>query len=144
MARIFIDMDGVICDFDKSFTSLKNEGEKYPQKKESFWTGLEPMPGALEAIQQLRAAGHEVFIATAPSKKNPCCYSGKRIWIGEHIGMWLVKNLFIITDKSLIIGDVLIDDNDSTHNQKDFQGHFIHHKDWATTMVNLKNFLNSN
>jgi capsule biosynthesis phosphatase len=52
--RICIDLDGVIC-------HLKKEGQTYDQ--------LEPMPGALEKLQALKAAGHYIIIQTARHMK---------------------------------------------------------------------------
>lgn len=52
--RICIDLDGVIC-------HLKKEGQTYDK--------LEPMPGALEKLQALKAAGHYIIIQTARHMK---------------------------------------------------------------------------
>jgi len=52
--RICIDLDGVIC-------QLKKEGQTYDQ--------LEPVPGAIEKLKQLKAAGHYIIIQTARHMK---------------------------------------------------------------------------
>jgi len=52
--RICIDLDGVI-------SQLKKEGQTYDQ--------LEPVPGAIEKLKQLKAAGHYIIIQTARHMK---------------------------------------------------------------------------
>lgn len=52
--RICIDLDGVIC-------KLRGPGQSYAE--------LEPVPGAVEKLKQLKAAGHYLIIATARHMK---------------------------------------------------------------------------
>jgi len=52
--RICIDLDGVIC-------KLREPDQKYAD--------LEPVPGAVEKLRELRAAGHYLIIATARHMK---------------------------------------------------------------------------
>jgi capsule biosynthesis phosphatase len=52
--RICIDLDGVIC-------RLREPGQTYAE--------LEPVPGAVEKLQSLKAAGHYLIICTARHMK---------------------------------------------------------------------------
>lgn len=52
--RICIDLDGVVC-------RLRNPGQDYTQ--------LEPVPGALEKLQELKGAGHYIILYTARHMK---------------------------------------------------------------------------
>ncbi|MBI3837572.1 MAG: capsular biosynthesis protein [Planctomycetia bacterium] len=52
--RICIDLDGVVC-------RLREPSQDYAD--------LEPVPGAVEKLRQLRAAGHYIIIATARHMK---------------------------------------------------------------------------
>jgi capsule biosynthesis phosphatase len=52
--RICIDLDGVIC-------RLREPGQNYAD--------LEPVPGAVEKVRQLKAAGHYLIINTARHMK---------------------------------------------------------------------------
>lgn len=52
--RICIDLDGVVC-------RLKRPGESYAD--------LEPVPGAVEKLRALRAAGHYLILCTARHMK---------------------------------------------------------------------------
>jgi capsule biosynthesis phosphatase len=76
--RICIDLDGVICE-------LKKEGQTYDQ--------LAPLPGAIEKLKQLKAAGHYIIIQTARHMKtcevNVCRVQAR---IGSITLNWLEKN----------------------------------------------------
>jgi capsule biosynthesis phosphatase len=52
--RICIDLDGVVC-------RLREPGQTYAE--------LQPVPGAVEKIRALRAAGHYIILATARHMK---------------------------------------------------------------------------
>jgi capsule biosynthesis phosphatase len=52
--RLCIDLDGVICE-------LKKPGQDYSQ--------VQPIPGAVEKVRQLRAAGHYIILMTARHMK---------------------------------------------------------------------------
>jgi capsule biosynthesis phosphatase len=52
--RICIDLDGVIC-------QLRRPGQQYAD--------LEPVPGAVEKLRALRAAGHYLIVCTARHMK---------------------------------------------------------------------------
>jgi capsule biosynthesis phosphatase len=52
--RICIDLDGVIC-------RLREPGQQYHE--------LEPVPGAIEKLRALKAAGHYIIICTARHMK---------------------------------------------------------------------------
>ena len=54
LMRICIDLDGVVC-------QLRRPGQQYAD--------LEPVPGAVEKLRALRAAGHYVIISTARHMK---------------------------------------------------------------------------
>lgn len=48
--RIVVDLDGVIC-------PIKKPGQSYSQ--------LEPLPGAVERLRELKSTGHYIIIVTA-------------------------------------------------------------------------------
>lgn len=52
--RICLDLDGVVCE-------LKREGQTYAD--------VAPLPGAIDKIRQLKAAGHTVILHTARHMK---------------------------------------------------------------------------
>ncbi|MEM9528789.1 MAG: hypothetical protein AAGA31_19410 [Bacteroidota bacterium] len=126
---VYIDMDGVLCDFVLAYeTALAaNPDIKYPQSQYGFFRKLRPMPNAIEAIATLRANPElDVYILTAPSIYNPLCYSEKREWVEDHLGMEMVKRLIISPNKALCRGDYLIDDHTTGRGQENFTGRLIH------------------
>lgn len=109
--RVFVDMDGVLCNYRKRYREcLQNYPEnKYPQKEAGFFIKLEEISCAIDGINAI-AKHYDTWIATRPSIKNPLCYTEKRIWTEEHLGIEWVKRLIITPDKSLLIGEYLVDD----------------------------------
>lgn len=128
--RVFVDMDGVLCDFEKAFWQNFIPGKKeFPQAEARFFENLEPIEGAIEGFKWL-ATEYDVWIATRPSIENPYSYTEKRIWVEENLGYEFVDKLILIPDKSLLIGDWLIDDRESGHGQDRFCGTLYKFNNW--------------
>lgn len=118
--RIYIDMDNTLCDFQSKSDEMKANSKgtlRYPQSQYGFFTSLEPLPDALAAYRKLEEH-FEVYILTAPSHRNPLCYTEKRVWVEQHLGLETTKNLIICKRKGLLRGDFLIDD----HAYPEFEG----------------------
>jgi len=125
---IYIDMDDVLCDFSAAHTErlAGNPGVQFPQSQYGFFASLKPIDHAIESVKQLiNDAKFEVYILTAPSYMNPLCYTEKRVWIEQYFGLEFTKRLIISYDKSLLKGDVLIDDRVSGNGQESFEGLLI-------------------
>lgn len=75
-----------------------------------FYRDLPPVDGAPAALEQLEAAGHQVRICTAPRLENATCASDKLDWVADHLGAAWVPKVVICRDKTLVRGDLLIDD----------------------------------
>jgi 5'(3')-deoxyribonucleotidase len=142
---LYIDMDGVMCDFYGAYKIAikKNPYNGFPQSEYGFFTNLEPMEGAIEAVKWLMdSEAFDTYILTAPSIMNPLCYTEKRMWIEKYFGMELVKKLIISPNKGLNKGDFLVDDNTSGRGQSNFEGELIHfgseeYKDWKEVLIYL-------
>ena len=141
MKRIFIDMDYTLVDFTSGFHRARerNPGQPWPQSQYGFFANLEPLPDAVWAWKRLQELGHVTYILTAPSILNPMCYAEKRVSVEKIFGFEACHNLIICEDKSLLHGDVLIDDKTDSHKQDLFRGTFIHFgsqkfPDWRTTV----------
>jgi len=144
--RIFIDMDGVIADFQSAVEDYKKEHglEKLhrPELKIDF-EKIPVMPGAQEALTKLNQEGHEIFIATTPPWDRPEAWGHKRDWIAEHFP-WLKKKMFLTHRKDLLDGDLLIDDT-RWRGQPDFKGTWIwfgvdsRFKDWEQVLNYITN-----
>lgn len=121
---IYVDMDGTICDFrkgvmDNILAPANANEEKFPQSKLGFFILLEPIEGAIEAVNELQKK-YDVCIATRPSFPNVSCYTEKAIWVRKHLGYEMQKKLYLAPNKARLIGDYLIDDT-----KKDGQSKFV-------------------
>jgi 5'(3')-deoxyribonucleotidase len=122
---IFIDMDGVLANFDKAKQSHPDfEKKGFRPDLTLDFSKFEPMPGALEAVRDLIEMGHDLFIATTPPWNHPDAWGQKRHWVEEHLPQ-LKRKMFLTHRKDLLIGDILIDDS-TYRGQRDFKGRFIH------------------
>ena len=110
--RIYVDMDDTLCDFMGAYNLAREKfpAQEYPQASMDFFRKLAPLPGAVEGIKELARRGHDVWILTKPSVMNPLCYTEKRLWVEDHLGLSWCDRLIISPDKSLLRGDLLIDD----------------------------------
>ena len=129
--RIFIDMDGVIANFEKAAEqeALLKEVPKL-SRPDLFvnYRNLGVIDGAIEAVAKLNA-DHEVFIASTPPWTRPEVWGHKREWIGEHFP-YLKRRIILTHRKDLLIGDILIDDS-RYRGQPDFQGEWYwFNKNW--------------
>ena len=121
--RIYIDMDGVVSDFDKAAKEyMRIHGETRRPDKFVDYRNLEVIPGAKEAVMRL-ANEFDVFIATTPPWDRPKVWGEKRDWIVEHFP-YLKKKMVLTHRKDLLIGDILIDDS-RYRGQPDFQGEWF-------------------
>ena len=125
---VYVDMDDTLCDFTSAYKQVKEArpDTKYPQSLPGFYMNLEPIEEAIETYQWLNGQPcFEVFILTAPSILNPQCYTEKRLWVENWLGMSMVENLIITSRKDLNKGDFLIDDKARGKGQDQFEGKFI-------------------
>jgi 5'(3')-deoxyribonucleotidase len=137
--RILVDLDGTIAHFDREldrhlderYSHLPNIPRSPDQLSFNLWEGrteeeqqalreimnwpgfyrhLEVMEGAVEAIKEMEAEGHEVRFLTAPWESNNTCLQDKQDWIAEHFGEEYRRKLFYAKDKDWVAGDILFDD----------------------------------
>jgi 5'(3')-deoxyribonucleotidase len=124
--RLFIDMDGVLCDYNKSYDTEKkiNPSQPYPQSQFGFFLNLEPIPFAIDSINHLKEY-FDVWILTRPSVQNLSCYTEKAQWVRKYLGFDIQTKTIMCVDKSLLKGHFLVDDQ-IEHGQIEFEGQHIH------------------
>jgi 5'(3')-deoxyribonucleotidase len=117
-------MDGVLVDFDaykKTHSLTGDEVKRMPYA----YLSMDAMPGALDGVRSLIGMGHDVWIATKPPTGVPHAYADKVQWV--LINLPELKRKIVLThDKSLLIGDVLIDDRPHKANADKFAGELLH------------------
>lgn len=133
--RIYIDMDDTLCDYAKAQAKARiiNPNQPYPQCQFGFFIGLEPIKDAIEAFKYL-SENYDVWILTRPSTKNINCYSEKAYWVKEFLGEEAVERLILCPDKSLLMGDYLIDDFYWEFNGELIQFGTSKYPDWKTVI----------
>jgi 5'-nucleotidase len=138
--RVMIDLDGVLADFNNAvinhFKELGYErsdlflrtydiskwydadNEEVRQEfvelmgTKGFWLSLRLMPGAVDALKEIKKLGHEIYILTTPWWSSPVSLTEKWGWIKRKLGRVInpCEQVLYATNKSIIDGDILIDD----------------------------------
>jgi 5'-nucleotidase len=110
----YVDMDDTLCKFvGQAYLDLKaNPSIKYPQSVYGFFTKLKPHANAVESMKEMVDMGLDVWILTRPSVLNPLCYTEKRVWVEQHLGLDFCDRLILCPDKGRVgdENDFLIDD----------------------------------
>lgn len=75
-----------------------------------FYRDIEPIPGAIDALHRMVADGHTVNICTSPWLTNETCVADKLQWLDTHVGAGWAERAVVTKDKTLVRGDILIDD----------------------------------
>jgi len=133
--KVYLDMDGVLADFDQRFRDIsgmepKEFENKYGTKafwnlideenKIKFWVGIPVMPGAADLVDAVKDYNYELL--TSPSAKKQS-YLGKILWVKNHTGDVFPSKPRINFKKAkekhlvkpqLAKTDILIDDREDT------------------------------
>ncbi len=94
-------------DMCKAFPTLSEDEVYNPLHLQAFWNGVEVMPGAKEGIQKLLSEGHEIYIV---GSAHPDTIKWKAEWLQRELPEIPWSHVVIANNKSLVKGDVLIDD----------------------------------
>ena len=128
---VLLDMDGVVVDWDAGFLAAWGgrsavdrshyameqcvpaaryaEAQKLFHSK-GFFRDLPPRDGAIAAVKAMAARGYQVRFCTSPILTSEHCASEKYAWVRHHFGDAWVSRIVMCADKTLVRGDVLIDD----------------------------------
>lgn len=122
--RIYIDMDDTICDFKHKWWKLHDsKTNPWPQSEIGFFLKLEPLEDAIETVNEL-CNHYDVWFLSRPSFYNTHSFTEKAEWIKKYFGFEMLEKLILCGNKSLVIGDYLIDDH-CRDGQKEFKGEWI-------------------
>ena len=125
---VYVDMDGVLVDFDSAFPKLPGSILIEYQGREDEIPGIfslmDPLPGAIESFVAL-AKRFDVYVLSTSPWGNPSAWSDKLLWIKKHLGNHAYKRLIMTHHKDLNVGDYLIDDR-TKHGVDHFVGEHIH------------------
>jgi len=148
---VYIDMDGVLVDLVgavyKKYTHALgddefNVGKLIDRDVEPFYDA-EPIPGAVEAFNQLSSDPRfEVYILSTAPWANPESLTAKRVWAEQHLGKEANRRLIFTHNKSLMIGDYLVDDRPN-NGASGFKGKLIkfgskEYPDWTSVLTKIK------
>ena len=149
--QIFVDMDGVLADFDSGYAALfgPHSGREADdvdwslvRNTPGFYASLPPMPDFHELWAALEP--HSPVILTGVPHSVPEATDNKRAWVEKHIGsharmIGCKSREKCLHDKP---GDVLIDDWEKyKHLWLDMGGHWITHVSAAESIRLLNSHL---
>jgi 5'(3')-deoxyribonucleotidase len=137
LPTLYIDMDGVVADFDHEIKKVHpnvfelEDGDERSRIIDEvveadvrLFLRLQPMPGALDAIEQLKDH-YEIYFLSTPMWNIPESLMDKRLWLEKTFGDFAKKRLILTHRKDLNIGEYLIDDRLKNGAEK-FCGTHIH------------------
>ena len=126
---ILVDMDDTICDLENTVRyilrdefkvdinndqRIENVSKEYTALsrtivgRKGFYRNLPPIPDVIKALKEMNEE-YDVYICTSPLKEYKYCVSEKFAWIDEYLPEFNRK-IYMCKDKTLIRGDILIDD----------------------------------
>ena len=93
----------------KAFPTLTPAQVYAPLYSEAFWSTVKPIEGAVEALFKLKNDGHRIVIVTA-SDTDTVAYKMNNV-LYKYFPFLTYKDVVITSQKDLVNGDVMIDDN---------------------------------
>lgn len=91
-------------------SDLRDKASSIWESKD-FFLELDPLPGGVEAIKEMaKMKNTDVFICTSPIKHYKYCPYEKYAWVEKYLGHDFLEQVILTRDKTLITGDILIDD----------------------------------
>ncbi len=123
LPRLYIDMDGTVADFEKAMRA-RNIPASLAKMVPGLYADLDPIPGAVEAINELTRWGLlDLMICTKAPDKNPYSICEKMFWIDRHLPV--MHGRVIVTPDKGCMGynrDFIIDDFPHWANAHSFRG----------------------
>ena len=142
---LYVDMDNVLVDFPSAFPHITpgklQEFEDRLDEIPGIFGLMKPIPGALEAFQELAGLFDTYVLSTSPWE-NPSAWSDKLLWVKRYLGQHAYKRLILSHHKNLNRGHFLIDDREKNGADR-FSGELIVFKseqfpDWPAVVSYLR------
>jgi 5'(3')-deoxyribonucleotidase len=137
---LYLDMDGVVADFEKRIGELEPELQNFKSYEDQdalgnridqicyanpdIYHNLPPIEGAIEAVERLSEL-YDIFFLSTAMWTLPQSFTGKRIWIENHFREIGYKRLILSHRKDLLKGHFLVDDR-LKNGAAQFEGEHIH------------------
>ncbi len=133
---LYVDMDGVVADFDKAIKKLcpdvhtgdyESSADKVYElciANPDIFQQLDPIPNSIMAVLAL-FPHFDIYFLSTPMYQVPNSYRDKRIWLEKHFGNHAEKRLILTHRKDLNIGHYLVDDR-LRNGVENFTGEHIH------------------
>lgn len=125
---LYIDMDGVLVDFETGVARLTQaEKKRYKGRLEEvpgIYHRMEPLKDAVKSFRLL-AKPFDVYILSTAPWKNHSAWSDKVRWAKAYLGKHAHKRVILSHHKNLNVGHYLVDDQ-LQHGAGQFKGELIH------------------
>ena len=148
--RLYLDLDGVMADFDSQFPALFGVDHKSMLDEDmwrmilshpSYFRDMPVCEGALGFLAYVRHV-EPIILTACPRSDYANVAKQKRAWVREHLGDLMVLPVMGGTNKPLFMhapGDILIDDFErNTAAWEAHGGQAILHTDFSSTADHLR------
>ena len=159
ISKIYVDMDGVLCNFEKRYTEMFGVIKEDARRKvfrpnfdrfiaTNQFATLDIMPDfhlLVQYLNLLHDTPKQILSSTAYEKTYETISRQKREWLGDH-SVWWPDPIFVPGKrhkyKFAQPDTVIIDDTYSViEDWRNAGGIGIWHKDWATTLAILRMYI---